>query len=648
MRLRVGLRGQHSTHVFAISRARTSVVRAATVILLMAVLASSLAGQSALRAQGIQQTSRFSTSAEEARHAVTTPTVNLFTDLGPPSDPYNCCSGWTVAGSGSIGTSFVQANAFTVSGSGTFAVTQIDLGVNPIIDPNTFQSVIYTDAGGVPGIPVGNTCFSFSGVAYPGLVTVPGITNVSLLGGRSYFMILGPLNLTDNTFGSWNFNNQNVYGLDLYSTDGGTTWNGKGTTARLGAMDIQGYPAQGSSVVYDFGAPNSLLPPNGAFPNAGLTFDKAGNLYGTLFGGGDPSCNSGLGCGTVFKLTPQGSSWSFTKLYNFAGGSDGWGPVNRLVWGPDGNLYGVTEFGGGAGCGGNGCGTAFSLTPPSTVFSKWTEKIIHGFKGGSDGAAPTQPDSLTFDQAGNLYGTTSAGGLDNAGTVYQLMRSGGSWVEKLVYSFTGGNDGGTPESGVIFDKLGNLHGTTALGGTIGLGAIYELAPSGSGWNESVLYNFAGASDGYFPDAGLVFDNSGNLFGATTHGPTLTDGGVVFELSPSGSSWVFNVVYALPGGPIAQWGPMDTLLVDGVGNLYGATLGDGAYGGGTVFKLAPSSGTWTYTDIHDFSSPPPVCGDGSTPIDGLVMDKSGNLYGTTTIGGFDNGYHGWGSVFEITP
>jgi uncharacterized repeat protein (TIGR03803 family) len=215
---------------------------------------------------------------------------------------------------------------------------------------------------------------------------------------------------------------------------------------------------------------------DGAYSSAGLIFDKNGNLYGTTLEGGDYGC-SASGCGTVFELTPTaGGGWTETVLLNF-NGSDGSGPQAGLIFDAAGNLYGTT-VGGGTNCPPFGCGTVFELTP--TAGGGWTEKVLHSFGNGTDGANPFA--GLIFDAAGNLYGTTYGGGTyrcgaSGCGTAFELTpAAGGSWTETVLYSFSRGNDGFEPEAGLIFDSAGNLYGTTAVGGTYDGGTVFELTP----------------------------------------------------------------------------------------------------------------------------------------------------------------------------
>jgi uncharacterized repeat protein (TIGR03803 family) len=370
--------------------------------------------------------------------------------------------------------------------------------------------------------------------------------------------------------------------------------------------------------------------PDGMTPYAGLTRDSAGNLYGTTFRGGAD------GCGMVFRLAHKGSGWTETLLHSFACGTDGESPYAPVVIGPDGNLYGTTEYGGGS-----QNGIVFKLSPPPTLcrtaVCPWTETILYRFSGQSDGGQPVSP--VIFDNAGNLYGTAQAGGSKNDGVVFKLTHTGSSWTESVLYSFAGPPDGAEPTGGLVFDAAGNLYGTTFWGGNIGFGIAFQLTPSGSGWTENILQNFGG-NNGNYPYSGLISDNSGNLYGTTEFGPI--GDGTVFELTPSGGQWVFTTIYNLMSQQAGIGGPVGPLVRDASGNLYGTTFDGGIiceYGCGTVFELSPSSGGWTYSLIYQFTGG----SDGFGPVDGLALDPEGNLYGTTS-----EYFGGEGTVFEITP
>jgi uncharacterized repeat protein (TIGR03803 family) len=406
---------------------------------------------------------------------------------------------------------------------------------------------------------------------------------------------------------------------------------------------------------------------------AGLTIDAQGRLYGTTQNGGlmKSTCQTvGQGCGTVFRLASQGSGWILTPLYKFEGPLDGATPMATPVFGPDGLLYGTTDAGGAQiSCTIQGCGTMYSLRPGAaactTALCPWLDTVVYSFGGivdtcdgfGDWGSRPAndpqQPGNfvlgscptfaeLTFDQAGNIYGTVPCCN----GTVYELTPGG---TPTALYCFTGGNDGGNPQSGVIFDRAGNLYGTTALGGTGRGGTVFELSPSGSGWTEKVLYNFQGSTDGASPIGGLIFDSSGNLYGTTNVGGA-NNGGTVFELSPSGGgNWTFHLLYSLDyigSFDFVLYGPTGTLAMDSSGSLYGTTIGDGPFASGSVFKLTPSNDGWIYTDLHDFHGG----ADGYNPFGNVVLDASGNVYGRAGVGGPRDGCEGLscGLVWEITP
>jgi len=292
-----------------------------------------------------------------------------------------------------------------------------------------------------------------------------------------------------------------------------------------------------------------------------------------------------------------------------------------------------------------------ALTSGASAQTKFT--TLYRFKGGKDGASPLA--SLIFDQAGNLYGSTQAGGAYNFGTVFKLTpKSTGGWSERVLYSFTGGADGRWPQAGLIFDAAGNLYGTTESGGILypycrpynyGCGVVFNLALKPDGvWKESVLYSFcpvAGCSDGFNPYAGLIFDPQGNLYGTTREWGIQERRGTVFELIPnSDGSWKEKVLAHLYGTRRDAAAPQAGLILDQAGNLYGTTaLGVG--GCGTVFELTPTPwGPWTRKILYEFRCDK----DGQNPFGGLIFDPAGNRYGTTSRGG---GYLG-GIAFKLTP
>ncbi len=387
---------------------------------------------------------------------------------------------------------------------------------------------------------------------------------------------------------------------------------------------------------------------DGAQPQAGLTMDRAGNLYGTARYGGYYGGNcSPLGCGTVFELVHSGSSWILKSLYSFTGNHDGAWPVGPLSFGPDGALYGTTVYGGGQGCEGYGCGTVFRLTPAATicraVTCPWDESVLISFAGGATGLFPY--GGVIFDPSGNIYGTTFEGGdqvdcdTHGCGVVYELSRTNGNWQQTVLYTFTGSNGAG-PETGLTLDAGGNLYGTTVEGGAYDQGVVFRLSPSGSGWTGGSIHNFTGGADGGGPISSVIFDSAGNLYGGTSGGGAYY-GGTAFELTPSNGAWTETVLESFSG---AGFGPTGPLVMGSDASLYGTTGGES--GLGSVFELRLGSGGWTYSDLHDFSGG----GGGWSPLGGLVFDAAGNLYGTTSLGGDQQceQYEGCGVIFEITP
>ena len=356
---------------------------------------------------------------------------------------------------------------------------------------------------------------------------------------------------------------------------------------------------------------------DGADPSADLIFDAAGNLYGSTEQGG------AYGPGTVFKLTPNADgSWTESVLHSF-NGSDGQLPKAGLIFDAAGNLYGTTSEGGT-----HNFGTVFKLTPNAD--GSWTESVLHSFNG-SDGASPEA--GLTFDAAGNLYGTTGG-----PGTAFKLTpNADGSWTESVLHYFKPNVLG--PEAGLIFDATGNLYGTTYGGGTDNLGTVFKLTPNADGsWTESVLHSF-NSGDGANPWAGLIFDATGNLYGTTESGGA-HNFGTVFKLTPNADrSWTESVLYRFRGDP-ASTPIFAGLIFDGAGNLYGTVSGASASSGGAAFKLSPDQdGGWTYSLLHVFQGKP-----AHTPYGGLVLGSAGTLYGTT--GSCSSRCQG--VVYQITP
>ncbi|MFL6689171.1 MAG: choice-of-anchor tandem repeat GloVer-containing protein [Alphaproteobacteria bacterium] len=361
---------------------------------------------------------------------------------------------------------------------------------------------------------------------------------------------------------------------------------------------------------------------DGAFPEASLVMDAQGNLYGTTEDGGSVECG-GSGCGTVFKLAPDGTE---TVLHAFSEMGDGVYPIAALALDSAGNLYGTTFKGGDS-----GGGVVFRVTP------KGKETLLHSFGGGSDGSRPDA--GLVIDDAGNFYGTTSGGGAAGHGTVFRITPSGG---ERVIYSFAGGSDGAYPAAGLVRDAAGNFYGTTANGGLDcdgtgqGCGTVFRVTPKGK---ETVLYAFEGDEHGANPAASVVMDAGGNLYGTTNNGGVACDDsgatcGTVFKLAANGKETGLHIFTGGSDGAYAR----STLVLDSNGALFGTTASGGAGGGecgcGVVFKI-PRRGEEKI--LHTFAGD-----DVHSPFAGVIMDASGNLYGT----GFVGGANGGGGVFEI--
>lgn len=395
---------------------------------------------------------------------------------------------------------------------------------------------------------------------------------------------------------------------------------------------------------------------DGAAPYAGL-IDVHGRLYGTTSLGGITALCPGVnshGCGTVFELTPPaaaGGAWTETVIYRFQGGDDGAVPQEAVTADSAGNLYGTTSAGGLASCPA-GCGTVFELQPPAAPGAAWTKTLLYSFRGvpsGNGNGDLATPTGLVVKD-GNLFGSAYGGGYcetDETGTycyggIYRLSppsTAGAPWTEHILYRFQPPDWGyGTP----VFDQAGNLY-TSAGWGQFGFGMIFTLHPpvtDGAPWTGSVVYSFQGGGgsrdDGAFPCDGLVFDDSGRLYGATLGGGLNQPGfGTVFQLRPPDSSgpWTESVLYAFAGGSDGDspsYGP----IIDSAGNLYGTTS-QGGDGLGNVFELSAQG---QETSLHAFTR-----SDGIEPS-GLLRDKSGNLYGTTQAGGNAN----FGTVFKLIP
>jgi len=357
---------------------------------------------------------------------------------------------------------------------------------------------------------------------------------------------------------------------------------------------------------------------DGRYPRTSLIMDGTGNFYGTTVAGGSQDD------GTVFKLAPDGTE---TVLHSFTGGNDGSDPYAGVIADKAGSLYGTTISGGP-----NGYGVVFRVAMDGT------ETVLHAFAGGKDGLVPY---ASLLRYGGSLYGTTYRGGFrrtctdqQGCGTVYKVAKGG---TETVLYAFTGGNDGGYPSGGLIADKAGNLYGTTSAGGSggcySGCGTVFKLTPDGT---ETVLHSFNNGSDGFSPLENLIADPVGNLYGTTTYGGTYSVG-TVFKLAPDGTE---TVLHSFANGSDGAY-PLSALVLDDAGNLYGTTSqgGDFGTGYGIIFRIAAGG---TERVLHTFCY---NCKAGSRPAAGLVADSAGNLYGAATEGGAGCG-EGCGTVFEL--
>jgi uncharacterized repeat protein (TIGR03803 family) len=366
--------------------------------------------------------------------------------------------------------------------------------------------------------------------------------------------------------------------------------------------------------------------------------DPAGRLIfdgsGDLYG--TTVTGGASGCGTVFELPiAEFEKRDENVLYNFSCGADGKNPYGGVTFDNSGNfdLYGTTVAGGSGGtCSGDGCGTVFELTPKG-------ETVLYNFTGGNDGSGPG--GGVVFDKAGDLYGTTPDGGADSAGTVYELIHRTGGWRERVIHTFTGGADGAVGSLGLLLiDGSGDLFGVTEGGGAHAAGVVFEMLPDPNGaWDFRTLYAFRGQPDAAFPYGGLIADAKGDLFGTTYYGGTSGDG-TVFELrAEPGRHWIESVVYDFKGGNDGS-NPTDTPAFSPFGEIVGTTSmgGTSTCDCGTVFKIKLT--TRQETVIHRFGAP----GDGMYPYYDLLLDGSGTMYTTTAAGGNSNS----GAAVELDP
>jgi hypothetical protein len=385
---------------------------------------------------------------------------------------------------------------------------------------------------------------------------------------------------------------------------------------------------------------------DGGFPSSSLVMDAAGNLYGTTAAGGtkgDCSSDRIPGCGVVFKLTSVNGSWQESVLYAFQGGPDGAYPRGNLVFDASGNLYGTTYYGGTGTCSTEGCGTAFELSPNQN--GSWIKTTLYSFQNQPDGAFP---DGLTFDSSNNLYGVATAGGTNGRGAAYELsppQQQGNPWTEKIIYNF---QDFETqPNPVLVFDSQGNLYGTYfqlyACFPTTGCGAVFQLKNTGGTWTLTDLFDFTGGGNGGEPMAGVILDSQGNLYGTGAQGGN--NWGMVFELKPRANGGQYEGMmlhnFCSINNCADGMTPDAALVMDSSGALYGTTSSGGrpCRTCGLVFKLVHTKYGWDGSVLYNFRDST----DGGSPTQSLILDAQGNLYGTTTAYGSD----GHGTVYEVT-
>lgn len=386
-------------------------------------------------------------------------------------------------------------------------------------------------------------------------------------------------------------------------------------------------------------------------PVAPVIADSAGDLFGETFQGGNPSLDGG--CGSIFELTP-GSNYAATILHTFAGNPDGCSPSGGLVMDSNGVLYGTTDFGGRGS--GQGNGTVFKLTPAGSTY---TYSVIYRFKSGRDGAWPESP--LVIGYGGTLYGATQYGAAyacakntEGCGTIYMLLPNGSDYTEQILHAFTGGRDGLLPGSGLTANKYADrLYGTTTLGGgtgSIGLGTVYAVTLTDSGPFERVIHSFKGGTDGIDPVAPVIVERGGAVVGTTAYGgnysgsgSSRTSYGIVFRLKPRNGAYKEQIIYRFAGG---SDGSQPLAPVTMIGDVFYGTTADGASGFpcskecGTVFELSGSASGYTHTVLYHFNQ-----SSGWYPWEAGVIDVNGALYGTTYNKGRKH-YTG-GTVYKLT-
>ena len=343
-----------------------------------------------------------------------------------------------------------------------------------------------------------------------------------------------------------------------------------------------------------------------------------------------------FGSGTVFQLTPSGNAWTHTVLYSFHGGADGGEPYKGVTLDSQGNLYGTAVTGGGGSCEG-GCGVAYKLTHSGGV---WTQTVIHTFTGGDDGYGPGT--GLTLGRYGTLYGMTPTGGANGQGVIFLLRpMPNGTWNLKVIHAFTGGTDGAGGSAGRLLRYKGSLYGVTTTGGANAKGVAFKLTHATGGWQFTTLYAFQGQPDAGFPYSALTPDSQGNLYG-TTYYDGANNLGSVYQLAPQpDGTWKESVLYSFKGGRDVS-GSISNVVFAKTGAMYGTTSAGGASCNcGVIFKLTPAAnGTWREYVPYRFKGAP----DGAFPYNGMVGVSAGNFYGPTKQGGTADD----GLIYKFTP
>jgi uncharacterized repeat protein (TIGR03803 family) len=512
--------------------------------------------------------------------------------------------GGTISGPGSSGMVLVNgADTLAVMpGASSFTMPTAVAYTSPYAvtvqtQPKGLTCTVSNSAGTMGSAAVTNVAVTCSANTYTLGGTISGLTASGLVlsnnGGDPTTISANATQFTMNTGVAYGA----AYAITVQTPPAGLVCSVSNGASTMGAADTTSVSI---ACVSNFNLLHSFVggSSDGAGPYHALIQGSDGNFYGTTLTGGSGNV------GTIFKITPSGTEsvfYSFTST-----------PYSGLVQSSDGNIYGTT-----AGGGANGRGTVFKITPSGT------ESLVYSFPAGSSDPYC----GLIQGSDGNFYGTTGAGGTNDDGTVFKVTPTG---TETVLHAFAKtGTDGETPYAGLIQGSDGNFYGTTYFGGAHGFGTVFKVTPSGT---ETVLYSFAGGSDGEHPYAAVIEGSDGNFYGTTYQGGT-SGLGTVFKLTPSGTE---SVLYAFAGGSSDGATPEAGVIQGSDGNFYGTTLQGGSGGFGTVFKLTPSG---TETILHTFVG----ASDGASPGANLVQGSDGNLYGSTGAGGAS----GDGTFFKVT-